>query len=255
MSQTILPPSPQPGQQPPAQPPVQQPPAYYYYPTYAAPPVVTADPTPGYQPDPPKKQALIWRIIKWPIRQVFKAIYLVGRAAASHKVISAILLIIILGLAAAGVVTYRYLNPPAAASTSGQTGASSTTPDTPFTVIDASEPPLSPGVIHWLHAYKTYNGQEQWDSLSPTYQQQISGQGLNASVMQSTMDQIHAQGITFEQFIYTGGYIAPTGLATYTVQVIIQQSGQRSILTWYFFVDASTDLILQVINLTPGANG
>src|SRR5215467_3375624 len=129
MSQTILPPSPQPEQQPPAQPPAQPP--TYYYPTYAAPPVVTAEPpSPGYQPDPPKKQALIWRIIKWPIRQVFKLIYLIGRAAANHKVISAILLIIILGLVAAGVVGYRYLNPPAVASTGNGTSASGNIPDT-----------------------------------------------------------------------------------------------------------------------------
>ena len=125
MSQTILPPSPQPEPQPPAQPQA-QPPAYYY-PTYGAPSVVVAEPTPpGYQPDPPKKQALIWRIIKWPIRQVFKAIYLIGRAASNHKVIGAILLIILVALIGAGVVGYRYLNPPPKASTSSQAGAIST---------------------------------------------------------------------------------------------------------------------------------
>ena len=252
MSQTTLPPSPQPEPQPPAQPPMQsQQPPTYYYPTYAAPAVVVAEPTPpGYQPDPPKKQPLIWRIVKWPIRQVFKAIYLIGRAAANHKVISAILLVLILGLAAAGVVVYRNLNPTPKASTSGQAGATGNVPDTPFTIEDSSAPPLSAGVIHWLHAYKTYDGQEQWDSLSPQFQQALTGQGLTASGMQSTMDQIHAQGITFEEFIYSGGYIQPNGLATYTIQAVIRSGNQEGILTWYFDVDSSTGLIVQVVNLT-----
>ncbi len=252
MSQTILPPSPEP--QPPTQFPA-QPPTYYYPANDTSAVIVSQPPLQGFQPDPPKKQPLIWRIIKWPIRQIFKSIYVIVHGARSHKVITAILLILILGLVGAGVVGYRYLNPPSTASTTGQTAGSPTIPDTPFTIVDSSAPPLSTGVIHWLHAYKTYDGQEQWDSLAPSYQQAFSGQGLDAAGMQSTMDQIHSQGITFEQFIYTGGYIAPTGLATYTVQVIINNGTQRSILTWYFYVDASNDLILQVINLTPGANG
>jgi hypothetical protein len=254
MSQTILPPSPQPDPQSPAQLPA-QPPTYYYPANDTSAVIVSEPPTQGFQPDPPKKQPLIWRIIKWPIRQIFKLIYVILRGARAHKVIAAILLILILGLVGAGVVGYRYLNPPSTASTAGQAGASANVPDTPFTIVDSSAPPLSTGVIHWLHAYKTYNGQEQWDSLSPSYQQAISSQGQNAAGMQSAMDQIHAQGITFLQFIYSGGYVAPTGLATYTVQVIVQEAGQRAILTWYFYVDASTDLILQVVNLTPGANG
>jgi hypothetical protein len=209
----------------------------------------------GFQPDPPKKQRLIWRIIKWPIRQVFKAIYLIGRAASHHKVISAILLILILGLVGAGVVGYRYLNPPSAQSTSGQTAGTSTIPDTPFTIVNASAPPLSAGVIHWLHAYKTFNGQEQWDSLAPSTQQALSGQGVSPDAMQAELDQAKAAGVTVVQYIYTGGYIAPTGLATYTIQVLFQEGTRRGIVTWYFYVDASNDLILQVVNLTPGANG
>jgi hypothetical protein len=249
MSQTILPP--QPEQQPPA------PPPGYYYPAYNAPVVVEPAPTPpGYQPDPPKKQALIWRIIKWPIRQVLKAIYLIGRAASSHKVVSAILLVIILALVGAGVFVYRTLNPDTTASTGGQAAASGqAAPDTPFTIVNTSAPPLSNGVIHWLHAYKTYNGQEQWDSLSPSLQQSISGRGATARGLQTDMDQLHAQGVTFEQFIYTGGYFGPNGLATYTIQVVLRQGNQRGIQTWYFYVDESNDLIVSFLNLTPGANG
>src|SRR5215813_8745008 len=253
MSQTILPPSPQPEQQPPAQPPA--PPPAYYYPTYDAPAVVTADPTPGYQPDPPKKQPLIWRIIKWPIRQVFKGIYLTGRAARNHKVVSAILLILILALAGAGVVGYRYLNPPSTASTGNQAAASAKVPDTPFTIVNTSAPPLPNSVIHYLHSYKAYDGQEQWDSLSPSFQQALTGQGVTEQSLQAALDQLHAQGLTFEQFIYSGGYIQQNGLATFSVEVVYRRGNQGGIENLYFYVDFGSGLILAVRDLTPGSGG
>src|SRR5690242_20348792 len=134
MSQTILPPSPQPEPQPPTQPPTQVP--TYYYPANDTSAVVVSEPPSQttFEPDPPKKQPLIWRIIKWPIRQIFKLIYVTVRGMRNHKVISAILLILILGLVGAGVVGYRYLNPPSP-TTANTPGATSNAPETPFTIV------------------------------------------------------------------------------------------------------------------------
>ena len=107
MSQTILPPSPQPEPQPPTQFPAQPP--TYYYPANDTSTVIVSEPPPqGFEPDPPKKQPLIWRMIKWPIRQIFKLIYLIVHGARSHKVITAILLITRRALLLVGVLVSRH---------------------------------------------------------------------------------------------------------------------------------------------------
>src|SRR5690242_5232555 len=107
MSQILLPPS---SQEP-------QPPAD------AAPPHDTP-PSQPYTPEPLRRPSRFWRVVKWPIRQLLKAIYRVGSLINRHRIISLIALIAVVVMVTGGVLTYRALN-PARPQTSGSNSAGS----------------------------------------------------------------------------------------------------------------------------------
>src|SRR5690242_16696301 len=93
MSQILLPPS---SQEP--QPTAEGAPAH-------------APPPPTYTAEPLKKPSRFWRIVKWPIHQLLKGIYLVRSFINRHRIISLIALLAVAAMVTGGVLTYRALNP------------------------------------------------------------------------------------------------------------------------------------------------
>jgi len=199
----------------------------------------------------PPPQPRAWRAVKWPLRQFFKGLILTGSAAKHHKNVTLVILALLIAGAGATYGVYRATHPPlpVPASASGGTSASgaggSALPETPFTVVNSAAPPLSPAVIQWLHAWKTHDGKEAWDALSPTTQQGFEAQGVDESAVQQRLDQDRVQGIEYDQFIYSGGYFYPDGSSNYTVEAIQRMpTGGHTILTWIFVVDPSGGIVV-----------
>jgi hypothetical protein len=223
-------PQPYPPQRPQTAPPV----------PYAPQAVAVAEPPSAphpdlYAPPPPKPQSRFWRAVKWPIRQAIKGIYLLFSAAGRHKVVTAIILGILLLFTTGGVVLYRALHPD--------------TLDAHITA-QANLPPLPAGVKQWIDGFRTYNGQEAWDAMSLAGQQQAMQQGSSAEALKSSLDQAKSQGVEFQQFVYTGGYVAPDGSGQFMITVKAFQNGQQGLLTWFFLTDA-TGKVEVVLNTTP----
>lgn len=188
-----------------------------------------------YAPPPPKPQSRFWKAVKWPIRQAIKGIYLLFSAAGRHKVVTAIILGTLLLFTTGGVVLYRALHPD--------------TVDAHITT-QANLPPLPAGVKQWIDGFRTYNGQEAWDAMSLAGQQQAIQQGNSAEALQSQLDQLKSQGVEFQEFVYTGGYVAPDGSGQYMVTAKGTQNGQSGVLTWFFLTDP-TGKIEIAVNTTP----
>jgi hypothetical protein len=220
-------PQPYPPQRPQATPPVP------YTPQALA---VAEPPHPDlYAPPPPKPQSRFWRAVKWPIRQAIKGIYLLFSAAGRHKVVTAIILGTLLLFTTGGVVLYRALHPD--------------TVDAHITT-QANLPPLPAGVKQWIDGFRTYNGQEAWDAMSLAGQQQAMQQGNSAEALQSQLDQLKSEGVEFQEFVYTGGYVAPDGSGQYMVTAKGTQNGQSGVLTWFFLTDPTGKIEIEV-NTTP----
>jgi hypothetical protein len=196
-----------------------------------------------------------WKAIKWPLRHLIKGIYLTGNAAKNHRrsAIAFTLVVLLLGLAGYGVYTYTHPPITTGMSSGGDaSGAIGGAQDNtaPFTVIAGTQPPLAPGVLQWLHAYKTFNGDELWNSLSPGYQAQLAQQGVKSDQLRQGMVEEKNQGVGFDEFIYTGGYLSPDGLQHYTVEAVETQGDKKAILTWFFMTD-SNGKIAMWRDLTP----
>ena len=223
-------PQPYPPQRPQTAPPVP------YTPQAVAVAEPSSEPKPDlYAPPPPKPQSRFWRAVKWPIRQLIKGIYLLFSAAGRHKVVTAIILGTLLLFTTGGVVLYRALHPD--------------TVDAHITT-QANLPPLPAGVKQWIDGFRTYNGQEAWNAMSLAGQQQAMQQGNSAEALQSSLDQAKSQGVEFQEFQYTGGYVTPDGSGQFMVTVKAYQNGQQGLLTWFFLTDA-TGKIEVVLNTTP----
>jgi hypothetical protein len=252
MSQILLPPpSPQPGQEPGVT---------GAGPAWPAPPsAVQEPPRPHYEPEPPKRPSAFWRAVKWPLRKVFKLLYRMGSAAKRHKWVALATLVVLLALGGVTYGVYQYTHPavtPGATTggSSGQASASSGA-NTPFTIVQQEAPPLPPSIINWLHGQKVFDAKEMWNSLSPQAQVSLQQQGVTEQSLQSQISQEKAAGVTFEQYIYTGGF-APGGVAAnYTVQMIVDQNGQRALRTWYFVVNPTDGKILVPVDLNGLLSG
>jgi hypothetical protein len=188
-----------------------------------------------YAPPPPPPQSRFWRAVKWPIRQAIKGIYLLFSAAGRHKVVTAIILGTVLLLSGAGVVLYRALHPD--------------TIDAHITT-QANLPPLPSSVKHWIEGYHTYNGQEVWDSLSATRQQQEAQQGVSASALQTQLSQAKAENVSFESFLYAGGFVGADGVGHYMIEMKLTSSGQEQVANLYFITEPGGK-ILAVVDATP----
>jgi hypothetical protein len=223
-------PQPYPPQRPQTAPPVP------YTPQAVAVAEPPSEPKPDlYAPPPPKPQSRFWRAVKWPIRQAIKGIYLLFSAAGRHKVVTAIILGTLLLFTTGGVVLYRALHPD--------------TVDAHITT-QANLPPLPEGVKQWIDGFRTYNGQEAWDAYSLAGKQQATQQGNSADGLQSSLDQAKSEGVEFQEFQYTGGYVAPDGSGQFMITVKAFQNGQQGLLTWFFLTDA-TGKVEVVLNTTP----
>jgi hypothetical protein len=210
-----------------------------------APPVVTG---PIITSDPRPRQSWMWRTIKWPIRNVLKALYYIGVAFKRHRAVAGVLGVLLLGLLGGAFAVYHFANPGAGgaqqAATSSQTG------QTPFTIVEPAQPPLPASVIQWLHGNETFNAQEIWDSYSPEFQQALQQRGITVKSLQDGLNQSQQGGFAFEQFIYAGGYDSPTGFSHYSVEIVLAQGNQRGIQDWYFITDPNGK-ILVARNLSP----
>jgi hypothetical protein len=188
-----------------------------------------------YAPPPPKPQSRFWKAVKWPIRQAIKGIYLLFSAAGRHKITTAIIVATLLLFTLGGVTIYRALHPD--------------TIDTHITT-QANLPPLPVGVKQWIEGYRTFNGQEAWSALSVGGQQIEMQRGNSAEGLQNLLDQYKSQGVEFQEFLYTGGYVAPNGSGQYMVTAKGTQNGQQGVLTWFFLTDSTGKIDLEV-NTTP----
>jgi hypothetical protein len=226
MSQILLPPSSQEPQ-----------------PSDAAPEETTPTSPPVYTFQPLRRPSRFWRIVKWPLRQVLKGIYLAGSAINRHRIISLILLVVLGALVTGGVLTYRAFNPEPKQVASGNGGGVAAIPETPFTVVDGAHQPLSNGVLLWLHGAKTYNADELWNGMSTEYQNFFVSNGSSQISLQQTLDTWRFQGLKFDEFIVAGSFRFPDGTATYTVEVVAHEKDQQGIFTWYFRTDPSGQII------------
>lgn len=210
--------------------------------------LVTSPPAPPaylYEPEPPKRQSRFWRMIKWPLRQIIKGIYLTGVFAKRHRVVAVIVLAAVLVLAASGFVAYRVVQQQEIAQEQNSLTTSINLVSSP----QAGALPLS--VLHVLHARKTYNAQEEWDNLSPSLRAQYQQQGGSVSSLQQSFDQARANGLTLDRFVYSGGFTNPsTGVSHYTIEVYAHEGSAQGLLTWFFLVDAN-GYISSINDLTP----
>jgi hypothetical protein len=183
-----------------------------------------------YEPEPPRPQSRFWRAVKWPLRKLLKAIYLVGRAAGRHKLIALAILLVLVGLAAGGFAFYR-LSTPA--------------PRTPnIAISDASHPALRDSVNHWLHGFAAFDAAEMWNSLSPQMQASLTQSGSSESALQGVLDQNRSSHVAVE-YHYVGGAETAQGTAYYVVQVDLRGDAGSGALTWYFLVDDASGKIAQ----------
>jgi hypothetical protein len=223
-------PQPYPPQRPQAAPPVP------YAPQAVAVAEAPSEPKPDlYAPPPPKPQSRFWKAVKWPIRQAIKGIYLLFSAAGRHKVTTAIILGTLLLFTTGGVVLYRALHPD--------------TVDAHITT-QANLPPLPTSVKQWLEGYRTFNGQEAWNAMSLQGQQLRMQQGGSEETLQAELDQFKSQGVEFQEFVYTGGYVIDGGAGQYMVTAKGTQNGQSGVITWFFLTDPTGKIYL-AINTTP----
>lgn len=210
--------------------------------------LVTTPPTPLaylYEPEPPKRQSRFWRMIKWPLRQIIKGIYLTGVFAKRHRVVAVIVVAVVLVLAASGFVAYRVVRQQEIAREQNSLAAS-------INLVSSSQTGALPlSVLHFLHARKTYNAQEEWDSLSPSLHAQIQQQGGNVSSIQQNFDQARANGLKLDRFVSSGGYTNPSsGVSHYTIEVYAEEGSTQGLLTWFFIVDAD-GYVSSINDLTP----
>ena len=223
MSEILLPPPP-----PPSSPPALS----------SLAPVAVLTPTPApsapYEPASRPKQSRFWRAVKWPLRKLFKGLYLPGRTARQHRGFTiTILVLLVLAIATYGV--YRATHPetpPAQGAVSG-----SQVPDS--NILMTPRPPLPLVIAQALHGFESHNAHELFKNFSPAFQQYLAGQGESEAQLQSEFDQDRQQGITFLQFLYTGGRLNADGSSYYTVEMIVQlgKDGPLSAATFYFAVD------------------
>jgi hypothetical protein len=225
MSSILLPP-PQPPSEPPA-------------PVVAPTALVVAPERAQYVPEPPPKPSRFWRVVKWPLRKLFLVLYVIGVTIKRHRIAALVVLALLVLVGGGTYGLYRVTHPQ---TTTGQPGGSTgrTQPQTPFTITTAPTPPLPNAVITALHARKSFNAQEFWNALSPTYQASLKQSDPNiVTNLQQAYVQEQAAGLQFDQFTYVGGYLAIDGNSNYTVEAIFHVGQQEGIDIWYFAVDPS----------------
>lgn len=210
-----------------------------------------APPRRAYEPDPPKKPSTFWRAVKWPLRQLFKAIYLTGAAANRHRVVAVIVLVVVLLLGGGTYAVYHVTHPQAGASSQQVHSGVPSLANLPLTAVSSALPPLPASVGYWLHGHQTFDAQEMWATVSPQGQALLAQQNITEQSLQSELDQEKAAGFTYNQFIYTGGYVAQNGYAYFTISAVVGKGPQRvSERFWYFVVDPSQQIILP-LDLSP----
>ncbi|MBF6589004.1 MAG: hypothetical protein IVW57_00555 [Ktedonobacterales bacterium] len=206
---------------------------------------------PAYVPEPPPPPSRVARAIKWPIRKLLKGLYLLTAAARSHRAVSVVLLVIILGLLGSGVVVYRATHPSGDVAGLGPTATGGLYGGTtPFTVVNAAAPPLPASMIQWMHGHKYFDAQEVWNTFSAREQQALTQKKITASTLQDNFNTLKSQGFQFTEFIYSGGYRAPDGTSHYTIEVLYARGNQAGLQTYYFLLDADGK-IAAYVNLTP----
>lgn len=205
--------------------------------------------SPHVQSDLPRRPSLFWRVVKWPLRQFIKAVYLTGSAANRHRVVALLLVLVLLLLGGGTYAIYQYTHPPVRPSAqqqgSGTLGTLSNGQDTPFTIVNSSVP-LSTGVINFLNAWKTGNIQE----LQANTEAQVQAGGtifngqqgtLSAADWPGLMQYFQSHEVVFQQFIYGGGFNHVDGSASYTIQVIVGFKGQPGVAEWTWYLTTGTD--------------
>jgi hypothetical protein len=220
------------------------PPPLYGYPQAASgpqhyPAIAPPAETPRYVPEPLHRPSRFWRAVKWPLRQIFKALILTGRAAKAHKAVALLILLLVAVIGAGTFGFYRLTHPANTITvrTNGGATGGTTQPNTPFTV-QLGQPPLElpDSITNALYAFKTYDAQRLWASFSPDYQQYETSAGMTQSAWQQQLDQWKSEGITFDQFRETGGYTTSSG-GYFTFTILAHQGQQGGLLTLYFAVD------------------
>jgi hypothetical protein len=214
--------------------------------------VVESGSATGWQGYEKPKQAFIWKVVKWPIKTLLKVIYVTGSAAKRHRAVAIVLLLIVALFAAGAYGLYQATHPATPATAGTGSGSTSQSDATPFTIISGSQPPLSPGVITFLHAYKTFDGHQLWSSLSPGLQQTIESNGVSADQLNSDLQQEKQAGLAYTEFIYTGGFLSPDGTSHFTVEVVESLGNARAVRTWFFMTDTN-DKVIDFQDLSPQA--
>jgi hypothetical protein len=177
-------------------------------------------------------------VVKWPLRKLFLVLYVIGSAIKRHRLAALVVLALVVLVGGGTYGLYRVTHPQAV-KTTARPITRSTQPETPFTYTTAALPPLSNAVIVAMHAEKTFNAQEFWNSLSPQFQAYLKANQLDESALAHIFAQEQAAGVVYDQFIYEGGYLAIDGVGNYTVEAVFHVGQQEGIDIWYFTVDSS----------------
>lgn len=212
-----------------------------------------------YEPEPSRRQPRLWRAIKWPLRQIIKAIYLPLAAARRHKRVTLIALLVLAVASAGAFGAYRVTHPDVAPAKSAGSSSSASSglpaqPETPFTVTSAAQPALPSSVIHALHGYKANDAHEFFAAMSPQFQDFLKSNGRSEADFQTAFDQRKQAGVAFQQFIYTGGFVANGGGGYFTFTVVLDQGGQLIEVPLYFAVD-QTGMISNYAALAQSPQG
>lgn len=240
MSQTMLPPatSPDPRIPPPGAVAVVD----------SVPPGARPASPPSPEPDPPRRPSAFWRAVKWPLRQLIKALYLTGSAARRHRAAALVIVALLLVLGGGTYAVYHFTHPaaqPGQRQDSNTIGTISNGQDTPFTIVNSSVP-LATGAINFLNGCKTSNVQELLASTEPRVQAGgtiFNGQQgtLTASDWPGLIQYFKSHGVLFQQFVYAGGFLHVDGTASYTIQVIVGFKDQPGASEWTWYLTVGTD--------------
>jgi hypothetical protein len=186
-----------------------------------------------YEAEQPRRTSRFWRVVKWPMRKLLKSLYLLGRTASRHKAIALVTLLLLVAIAAGGVIAYRTANPE---------------PSIP--IANASRPAIPASVHHWLHGFISFNAREMWDSLSPQMKSTLEQANSGETALQGVLNQDKAGHVTVE-YRYVGGYQTSQGNSYYVVQVNLRGDQGVAALTWYFVVDDTSGQISLWRDISP----
>ena len=180
--------------------------------------------------------ALLWRVLKWPVRKTLLGVSLAADALRRSSLLSRMTAVVVL-------LALIFVSGAIFAATRLTTAAA---PTPIVRVAQPALPPLPLNVQRFLRARQRFDAKGVWATYDVAGQRAL---GVTEPQLQTALDQRKAAGEVITRYVYTGGYKAPDGTAHYTIEAYITQRGQTTVNTWYLDVGAD-GLITRLTDLT-----